>query len=61
MRFSAGVQQEFVQRVPVKHILNIDRTLKNLSNYNQHLNEILVYYIIVTLKYINFNLMLRSL
>ena len=47
--------------VPVKRILNIDRTLKNLPNYNQHLNRISSYYIIVTLKYTNFNLMLRSL
>ena len=48
-------------RVPVKRILNIARTLKNLPNYNQHLNGISFYYIIVTLKYINFNLMLGSL
>ena len=48
-------------RVPVKRILNIDRTLKNKPNYNQHLNGISLYYIIVTLKYINFNLMLHSL
>ena len=48
-------------RVPVKRILNIDRTLKKKKNYNQHLNRISFYYIIVTLKYINFNLMLHSL
>ena len=48
-------------RVPVKCILNMDHTLKNLPNYNQHLNVISFYHTIVTLKYINFNLMLRSL
>ena len=48
-------------RFPVRGILNIDRTQKNLPNYNQHLNVISSYYIIVTLKYINFYLMLRSL
>ena len=47
--------------VQVKRILNIDRTLTNLPNYNQHLNGISFYFIIVTLKYINSNLMLRSL
>ena len=53
MRFSAGVQQEFVQLCPSQTHLN--RTLKNLPNYNQHLNGISFYYIIVTLKYINFD------
>ena len=41
--------------------VTIDRTLKNKPNHNQHLNVISFYYIIVTLKYINFNLMLHSL
>ena len=36
-------------RVPFKRILN---TLKNLPNYNQHLNGISFYFIIVTLRYI---------
>ena len=58
------VKQEFVRLcpsrdcVPVKRILKIDC---NLQNYNQHLNGISFCYIIVTLKYNNFNLMLRSL
>ena len=47
-------------RVPVKRILNIDHRLKNLPIYNQHLNGITLYYIIVTLKYNNCNLMLRA-
>ena len=63
MRFSAGVQQEFVQLCP-KHISNIDRHLTlmtDLLNYNHHWNVIAFYHIIVILKDINFIVRLRNL
>ena len=59
--FQQVFNRNLSNRVPVNRILNIDRTLKNKPNYNQHLNGISFYYIIVTLKYNNFNLKLHSL